>query len=53
MVESLCQEMPEQALANWPILKLTWEGGLPSDIDPKSCMLYGYPPLGDAEYYRG
>ena len=45
--------MLEQALANWPILESTWEGGPPTDIHPQFCKLYGYPPQKDAEYYRG
>ena len=43
-------EMLERAMANWPILELTWEGGPPTDIDPKLCKLYGYPP--QDEYLR-
>ena len=37
-------EMLKQALANWPILESTLEGGPPTDIDPKFCRLYGCPP---------
>ena len=44
--------MLERAQANRPILELTWEGRPPSDIDPKLCNLYGYPPQNDAEYLR-
>ena len=46
-------EMLQQALAHCPIVESTWEGGPPTNIDPKTCKLYGYPPQGDAEYYRG
>ena len=46
-------EMLEQALANWPILESTWEGGPRTNIDPTFCKLYGYPPQNDAEFYRG
>ena len=45
--------MLEQALANWPILQSTWEGGPLTDIAPKLCGLYGHPPQNDAEYYQG
>ena len=43
--------MLERALANWPILESTWEGGPPTDIDPKFGRLYGYPPQEDAKYF--
>ena len=46
-------EMLEQALANWPVLKSTWEGGPPTGIDQQFCKLYGCPPQGDAKYNRG
>ena len=45
-------EMLERALANWPILESTWEGEIPTDIDPRLCQFYGYPPQDDAEYLR-
>ena len=45
-------EMLEGALANWPILESTWEGGPPTNIDPKLCKLYGYHPQDDAEYFQ-
>ena len=45
-------KMLEQALAIWPILESTWEGGLPTDIDPEFCKLYGYSPGNDAQYHR-
>ena len=40
----------ERALANWPILESTWEGGPTTDLDPQLCKLHGCPPLDDAEY---
>ena len=46
-------EMLEQALANWPILESTWQGGPLTDIDPKFCRLYRTPLQDDAEYYQG
>ena len=46
-------EMLEQALANWPVLESTRGGGPPSRIHRKFCKLYGPPPPGNAEYYRG
>ena len=46
-------EMLEQAPANWPVLESTREGGPPPRIDRTFCKLYGPPPQGDAEYYRG
>ena len=46
-------EMLEQAMANWPILESTREGGPPTNIDPKFCKLYRHPPQNDAEYYQG
>ena len=46
-------EMPEQAPVNWPILESTRGGGPPPRIDPHLCKLYGPPPQGDVEYYRG
>ena len=42
-------ETLEQALANWPILELTWEGGPPTDIAPKFCKMYVHPPQNNAE----
>ena len=45
-------EILERALASWPILEWTWEGGPPTDIGPKLCKLYGYPPQHDAQYLR-
>ena len=35
------------------VFLLTWEGEPPTDIDPKFCKLYGYPPQCDTECYRG
>ena len=46
-------EMLVQALAIWPILETTWEGEPRTNIDPKCCKIYGYPPKNDAEYYQG
>ena len=46
-------EMLEQALANWPVLESTRGRGPLPRIHPKLCKLYGPPPQGDAEYYRG
>ena len=46
-------ERLEQALANWPVLESTRERGPQPRIDPTFCQLYGPPPQGDAEYYRG
>ena len=46
-------QMLKQALANWPILETTWQGGPPPGIDPTFCKLYGPLPQGNAEYYRG
>ena len=43
----------EQALAGWPVLESTKGGGDPSLHAPTLCKLYGPPPPGDAEYYRG
>ena len=45
--------MLKEALANWPILESTWEGGPPTYIDGKPCNLYAYPPQNNADYYRG
>ena len=45
-------EIPEKALANWPMLESTWEGGPPTDMDPKLCKLRGCSPPDDAEYIR-
>ena len=42
----------ERALANWPILESTWEGGPPTGIDPKLCQVRGRPPPDDAEYLQ-
>ena len=43
----------ERALAGWPVLESTKGGGPPPCMHPKPCKLYGPPPPGDAEYYRG
>ena len=45
--------MLQKALANWPILESTWEGGTSTKIDPNLCKVYGCPPQGDAAYYQG
>ena len=46
-------EVLERALGGWPVLESTKGGGGPPAIGPKLCKLYGPPPVGDAEYYRG
>ena len=42
----------ERAVANMPVLLLTWEGGPPTDIDFKVYKVPGCPPPNDAEYLR-
>ena len=42
----------QRALANMPVPASTWEGGPPTDIDPKLCKLHGCPSPDDAEYLR-
>ena len=44
--------MLERALANMPVLVSTWEGGPPTNVDPKLWKLLGCPPPDDAEYLR-
>ena len=42
-------EVLERALADWPVLKSTKQGGPPPRIDRKLCKLQGPRPSGDAE----
>ena len=42
----------EQALANMPDLRVTWEGGPSTDIHPKFYKIPAYPPQDDAEDFR-
>ena len=46
-------EVLEQALAGWSVLESTKGRGPPPSMHPKLCKLYGPPPPGEAEYYRG
>ena len=46
-------EVLEPALANWPVPESTKGGGTPPRMHPELCKLYGPPPPGNAEYYRG
>ena len=46
-------EALERALAGWPVLESTKEGGPPPRTHPTLCKLYGPPPPVDAEYYGG
>ena len=36
----------ERGLAHMPVIVFTWEGGPPTDIDPKRCKLCGCPSPG-------
>ena len=44
--------MLEGAPTKWPILEWTSEEGPPTDIEPKFCKSYGYPPEDEAKYLR-